>query len=115
MNGEELQKKVSGGGIGLMSANTCQREVTAPINPMPTAAIRAEAAIIRRRLYRSINRPRRGIESADTTKNVVAASVSEERVQPRSSVMGFSTSPKAKREPLLKNSTTNPADRIIQL
>ena len=97
------------------SANTCQRYDTLPMRPMPTAVSRVVAAITTLKLYRSTNRPRSGIESADTMKNVVAASESEERVQPRSSVIGFSTSPKAKRDPLLKNSTTNPAHRMTEL
>ena len=52
--------------------------------------------------------------SAETQKKVVAASESDERDQPRSSVMGLSRSPNAIREPLFTNSAANPAQSITQ-
>ena len=66
-----------------------------------------------RRLYRSMSRPTIGIASADTSMKMVTASDSEERLQPKSSDIGLSTSPKANREPPLKNSTAKPAASMI--
>ena len=51
------------------------------------------------------------------TINVIGltAKVRVERLHPRSSAMGFSTRPKANREPLPKNRTRKPAARITHL
>ena len=96
------------------SANTCQRDAANAISPMPTAPVSAVTPITARRLYRSTRRPSSGMVSAETQKKVVAASESDERDQPRSSVMGLSSSPNAIREPLFTKSAANPAQSITQ-
>ena len=69
-------------------------------------------AMVPRRLQRSTSLPTKGIATADTTMNMVTASDSVDRLTSKSSDIGFSISPKAKREPPLKNRTVNPAPRI---
>jgi hypothetical protein len=53
-----------------------------------------------------------GKAKAETTMNVVTARDKVERLMSRSSDMGFSISPKANREPPLKNRMKNPVARI---
>ncbi len=64
------------------------------------------------RLHWSTKRPRNGSANAETTMNVVTANESVERLTSKSSDMGFSISPKANREPPLKNRMKNPVARI---
>ena len=53
-----------------------------------------------------------GKDNAETTMNVVTASERVERLTSKSSDIGFSIRPKAKREPPLKNKMKNPVVRI---
>ena len=46
-------------------------------------------------LYRSTSRPASGIARAETSMKAASASDSSDRLHPRSSVIGFSISPKA--------------------
>ena len=52
---------------------------------------------------------------AETTMNMVTARDRVDRLTSRSSDIGFSMSPKANREPPLKNRMEKPAPKIIQL
>jgi hypothetical protein len=53
-----------------------------------------------------------GNANADTTINVVTANDNVDRLTSRSSDIGLSISPKAYREPPVKNKTMNPVTRI---
>ena len=75
----------------------------------------APTATVPRRLQRSTSLPTKGIATADTTMNVVNAADSVERLTSKSSDIGRSISPKANREPPLKNRMVNPAASISQL
>jgi hypothetical protein len=59
--------------------------------------------------------PTTGREIADTNIKAVKPKVRVDRLQPRSSDIGLSTSPKANLEPVPKKSTKKPEARITQL
>ena len=65
-----------------------------------------------RTLKLSTSLPTKGMVSAPTIMKQVAARESAERLSSRSSLMGLRRRPKAKREPLLKNSTVKPIARM---
>jgi len=72
------------------------------------------ATITKRKLNRSARRPVSGRTKADTIMNTVTIADNDDRVQPISSVIGFSINPNANLDPPLKNITTNPAPNITQ-
>ena len=81
---------------------------------MPTEAMTAAIETTVRTLKLSTSLPTKGMETAETIMKQVAARESAERLSSRSSLIGFRSRPKAKREPLLKNSTVNPVARMTQ-
>ena len=93
------------------SGNICHPAPTLPISPIASALITAPVDITVRMLCRSINRPTIGMANAETSMNSVSADDSAERLNPKSSVIGSSASPNAKRVPVLKNSIANPVAR----
>ena len=96
------------------SRMTCHCVCATPISPMPAEAITTAIAITLRTLKLSTSLPTNGMETAPTIMKQVAASESEERLSSRSSLIGLSSKPNAKREPLLKNSTVKPVARMTQ-
>ena len=81
------------------SRMTCHCVWASPISPMPAEAITTAIAITLRTLKLSTSLPTNGMETAPTIMKQVAASESEERLSSRSSLIGLSSKPKAKRDP----------------
>ena len=64
--------------------------------------------MIQRRSYRSARRPTNGIASAETTMYTVMPSDRAERLQSRSSAIGFSIRPRAERGPAVEKEDHEP-------
>ena len=93
---------------------TCHWVWAMPMRAMPAAAMTTATETTLRTLKLSTSLPTKGMETAETIMKQVAARESAERLRSRSSLMGLRRRPKAKREPLLKNSTVKPVARMTQ-